>query len=64
MKFFKINLISLSFLPIDTSPETIFYTMSVYFMVAKVNKTRYTLSGALLATLAGIVASVVLAGVM
>lgn len=44
--------------------ETIFYTMSVYFMVAKVNKTRYTLSGALLATLAGIVASVVLAGVM
>ncbi len=38
--------------------ETIFYTMSVYFMAAKVKKTRYTLTGALLATLAGIAASV------
>ncbi|MDD2973190.1 MAG: spore maturation protein [Lachnospiraceae bacterium] len=44
--------------------ETIFYTMSVYFMTAKVTKTRWTLPGALLATLAGIVASVVLAGMM
>lgn len=44
--------------------ETIFYTMSVYFMAAKVNKTRYTLAGALITTLAGIVASVVLAGLM
>lgn len=44
--------------------ETIFYTMSVYFMTAKVTKTRYTLSGALVATLVGIVASVVLAGFM
>lgn len=42
--------------------ETIFYTMSVYFMAAKVKKTRYTLTGALLATLAGIIASVWLAG--
>ena len=42
--------------------ETVFYTMSVYFLAAKVTKTRYTLSGALLATLAGTVASVVLAG--
>lgn len=41
--------------------ETIFYTMSVYFMAAKVKKTRYTLTGALLATLAGIMASVWLA---
>lgn len=40
--------------------ETIFYTMSVYFMTAKVKKTRYTLTGALFATLAGIIASVVL----
>ncbi len=40
--------------------ETIFYTMSVYFMTAKVTKTRYTLAGALVATLAGIVASMVL----
>lgn len=42
--------------------ETIFYTMSVYFLAAKVTKTRYTLAGALLATIAGIAASVVLAG--
>ena len=41
--------------------ETIFYTMSVYFMTAKVKKTRYTLPGALIATLAGIIASVMLA---
>lgn len=44
--------------------ETIFYTMSVYFMAAKVTKTRWTLAGALVSTLAGIVASVVLAGWM
>lgn len=44
--------------------ETIFYTMSVYFLAAKVTKTRYTLTGALLSTLAGIAASVVLAGMM
>lgn len=44
--------------------ETIFYTMSVYFMTAKVKKTRYTLPGALLATIAGIVVSVWLAGVV
>lgn len=42
--------------------ETIFYTMSVYFMTAKVRKSRYTLPGALIATFAGIAASVVLAG--
>ena len=40
--------------------ETVFYTMSIYFMSVKIKKTRYTLPGALLATLAGIVASVVL----
>lgn len=40
--------------------ETIFYTMSVYFLSAKVKKTRFTLPGALLATLAGIIASVYL----
>lgn len=44
-----------------SSTETVFYTMAVYFMAAKVTKTRWTLTGALLATLAGIVASVVLA---
>ena len=45
-----------------SSTETIFYTMSVYFLAAKVTKTRYTLAGALFATFAGIAASVVLAG--
>lgn len=42
--------------------ETIFYTMSVYFMTAKVTKSRYTLVGALLATFAGAAASIVLVG--
>lgn len=44
--------------------ETVFYTMSIYFLAAKVTKTRYTLAGALLSTLAGIIASVMLAGRM
>ena len=47
-----------------SSTETVFYTMSVYFMVAKVTKTRWTLMGAMLATLGGTVASVYLAGMM
>lgn len=47
-----------------SSTETIFYTMSVYFMTAGVKKTRHTLAGALLATLGGVAASVMLAGVM
>lgn len=54
----RIALISMS------CTETIFYTMSVYYMTARVTKTRYTLTGALLATLAGVTASVVLAGMM
>ncbi len=44
--------------------ETVFYTMSVYFLAAKVTKTKYTLKGALLSSLAGIWASVLLAGRM
>ncbi len=44
--------------------ETIFYTMSVYFIAAKVSKTRWTLKGALISTVAGIIASVVLAGIL
>ena len=44
--------------------ETIFYTMSVYFLTAKVTKTRWTLAGALAATFGGLAASVVLAGMM
>ena len=44
--------------------ETVFYTMSVYFVAAKISKTRYTLAWALLATAAGIAASLLLAGAM
>ena len=44
--------------------ETVFYTMSVYFVAARVSKTRYTLPGALLAAAVGIGASVILAGLM
>ena len=44
--------------------ETIFYTMSVYFLAAKVRKTRWTLAGALVSTAAGIAASVFLARLM
>ena len=40
--------------------ETVFYTMSVYFMAAGVKKTRYTLAGALVSTFAGIAVSVIL----
>lgn len=42
--------------------ETIFYTMSVYFMSVGIRKTRWTLPGALAATLAGAAASIFLAG--
>lgn len=45
-----------------SSTETVFYTMSVYFMTIKVTKTRWTLSGALLATIAGILVSILIAG--
>lgn len=44
--------------------ETIAYTMSVYYMAAKVSKSRYTLPGALIATMAGLAASVMLAGMV
>ena len=44
--------------------ETVFYTMSVYFMTAGIRKTRWTLAGALIATAGGIAASIVLAGMM
>ena len=42
--------------------ETVFYTMSLYYLAAKVTKTRWTLAGALVATFAGVVASVIIAG--
>ena len=47
---------------LESCTETVFYTMSVYFMTVKITKTRWTLPGALLATGAGVVASIVLAG--
>ncbi len=40
--------------------ETIFYTMTIYFMSINIKKTRYTLVGALLVTLVGIIASVII----
>ena len=47
-----------------SSTETIFYTMSMYFLSVKVKKTRYTLAGALTATIAGTAASVFLISYM
>lgn len=37
--------------------ETVFYTMSVYFMSVKITKTRYTLAGALFANFAGVISA-------
>lgn len=47
-----------------SSTETIFYTMSLYFVTAGIRKTRYTLAGCLVATVSGIIASVIMAGYM
>ena len=44
-----------------SSTETIFYTMSLYFVTAGVTKSRYTLPGCILSSLTGIIASVLLA---
>lgn len=44
--------------------ETVFYTMSVYFLAARVTKTRHTLAGALLSTAAGTLAGIWLAYTM
>lgn len=44
--------------------ETIFYTMSIYFLHVGVKKTRFTLLGALISTTCGIAASVVIASLM
>lgn len=44
--------------------ETCFYTMSVFFLAAKVTKTRYTLPGALTAIGVGAVAAVVITRLM
>ena len=40
-----------------SSTETVFYTLSLYFMSIGMKKTGYTLTGALIANIAGIIAS-------
>lgn len=45
-----------------SSTETVVYTMSLYFLSIGVRRTSYTLPCALLANLAGVVASVILVG--
>ena len=40
-----------------SSTETVFYTMSIYFMSIKITKTRFTLAGALLTNFTGVVLS-------
>ena len=44
--------------------ETVFYTMSVYFMSVGIRKTRWTLPGALIATAAGAAASILIVGIL
>ena len=44
--------------------ESCVYTMSVYFMAVKITDTRWTLAGALTATFAGMIASILLVGLM
>jgi len=41
-----------------SSTETVFYTLSIYFLSVKITKTRYTLPGALFANIVGVVASI------
>lgn len=43
-----------------SSTETVFYCLSVYFGAACITKTRYALKGALIATAAGMAASILL----
>lgn len=47
-----------------SSTETVMYCLSVYFGSVGITKTRYTLAGALIATAAGIAASMVMAGII
>lgn len=44
--------------------ESMFYVMSVYLVAVKVRKPRWILSGGLLATAAGVIAGLVIAGFM
>ncbi len=44
--------------------EALFYTMAIYFVTAKVTKTRWTLAGSLISTLAGVISCVILADII
>lgn len=44
--------------------EAVFYVMSIYYIAAGVKKTRWTLAGALITTMAGVFASMVMAKMM
>lgn len=46
-----------------SSTETVFYTMSVYYMSVGIRKTRWTLAGGLLCVLVGVVASIFIVSV-
>lgn len=47
-----------------SSTETVFYTISVYFLAIGVTKTRWTLAGALLCSAIGVAASIILGSMM
>ncbi|MBR5128245.1 MAG: spore maturation protein [Roseburia sp.] len=47
-----------------SSTETIFYTLSIYFMSVNIKKSRYTVAGALVCTIAGLFASIYFAHFM
>lgn len=42
--------------------ETVIYTMTIYYMSINIKKTRWTLPGAMFATIAGAIASVIITG--
>lgn len=44
--------------------ETVIYTITIYYMSVNIKKTRWTLPGAMFATVAGAVASVVITGMI
>lgn len=47
-----------------SSTETVFYTISVYFLAIGVTKTRWTLAGALLCSIVGVIVSIILGSMM
>lgn len=44
--------------------ETVFYTLSVYYMSVRITKTRYTLAGALISNFTGVAAALVITKVV